>query len=79
VDVLTGHLQKSMSERIEQRLAAEGQACEVPAPVIANFLTGSFLSLVRWWLENKMTFSPEQMDEMYRKLALQGINSKGKT
>jgi AcrR family transcriptional regulator len=74
VDVLTKHLQKSMSEKIEQRLLASGQTYEVPTPVIANFLSGSFLSLVKWWLDvNKMSYSPEQMDEMFRKLALPGI------
>lgn len=75
VDVLSGHLQNSMSERIEQRIAVGDQVYEVPAPVIANFLAGSFLSLVRWWLDNKMIYSPEQMDEMYQKLALHGIKS----
>ena len=73
VDVLTKHLQKSMTEKIEQRLLASGQVYEVPVPVIANFLSGSFLSLVTWWLDNKMTHSPEQMDTMFRKLALAGI------
>jgi len=38
--------------------------------VIANFLAGSFLSLVKWWLDNKMIYSPEQMDKMFQKLAL---------
>ena len=73
VDVLTKHLQKSMTENIEQRLLADGQTYEVPIPVIANFLSGSFLSLVKWWLDNKMIYSPEQMDEMFQKLALAGI------
>ena len=72
VDVLTRHLQKSLSEKIEQRLLAGGQTYEVPVSVIANFLSGSFLSLIKWWLDNKMMYSPEQMDEMFRKLALPG-------
>ena len=72
-DVLTRHLQKSMTEKIEQRLAPEGQKYDVPIPVIANFLAGSFLSLVRWWMDGKMTYSPEEMDEMYRKLALESV------
>lgn len=70
VDLLTKHLQKSMTEKIEQRLLSNGQTYEVPIPILANFLAGSFLSLVKWWLDNKLTYSPEQMDEMYRKLAL---------
>lgn len=75
VDLLTRHLQKSMSEKIEERLMSEGQTYEVPTPVMANFLAGSFLTLVRWWLDNKMSYSPEEMDGMYRKLALAGIGT----
>ena len=67
------HLQKSISERIEQRLLAGGQTFELPLPVIANFLAGSLLSVLKWWLDNKMMYSPEQIDEMFRKLALPGI------
>jgi len=73
VDVLTRHLQKSLSEKIEQRLLANRLVYEVPVPIIANFLSGSFLSLIKWWLDSKMMYSPEQMDEMFQKLTLPGI------
>ena len=73
VDVLTKHLQKSMTEKIEQRLLQAGQVYEIPTPIIANFLAGSFLSLVKWWLDNKLAYSPEKMDEMFQKLALAWI------
>jgi AcrR family transcriptional regulator len=74
VDVLTRHLQKSLSEKIQQRLLASGQVYEVPVPIIANFLSGSFLSMIKWWLDNKMMYSPEQMDKIFQKLALPGIS-----
>ena len=74
-DVLTKRLQKALSEKIEQRLVAGGQTFDVPVSIIANFLAGSFLSMLRWWMDNKMTYTPEQMDEMFRKLALPGIDS----
>ena len=67
-------LQKTISDQIEQRLVAEGKTFELPIPILANFLAGSLLSLLKWWLDNKMVYSPEQMDEMFRKLALPGIN-----
>jgi len=73
VDVLTRHLQKSLSEKIEQRLSENAQAYEIPVSIIANFLSGSFLSMIKWWLDNKMIYSPEQMDEMFQKMALPGI------
>jgi len=74
IDVLTRHLQKSLSEKIEQRLSADGQTYELPVPIIANFLSGSFLSLVKWWLDNKLIYSAEQMNEMFLRLTLPGLH-----
>jgi hypothetical protein len=42
---------------------------------MANFIAGSFLTLLKWWLENKMVYSLEQMDEIFKKLALAGIEA----
>ena len=79
VEVLTRHLQKSMTEKIEQRLSQSGQNYKIPTPIIANFLAGSFLSLVKWWLDNKLAYSPEQMDEMFQNLALAWIRQHNRT
>jgi len=38
-------------------------------------LAGSFLSLVRWWLDHQMVYSPEEMDAMFRKLAFEGVKA----
>lgn len=76
VDILTKHLQKSMSEKIDEKLKSNKQTYEVPTPVMANFLAGSFLTLVKWWLDNKMSYSPGEMDVMYCKLAVNGIATK---
>jgi AcrR family transcriptional regulator len=73
MDLITKHLQKSLSQRVEQGLQNSGREYEVPIPILANFVTGSFLSLLKWWLENKRIYSPEQLDEMYQKMTLPGI------
>jgi AcrR family transcriptional regulator len=76
INLVTRHLQKSLSEQVERRLVESGQVHEIPVPVIASFMAGSFLALVRWWLDNKMIYPPEEMDRMFRKLALPGIMPK---
>ena len=75
IDLLTKHLQKSLSQRIEQGLAKSGREFEAPLPVLASFIAGTFLTLLKWWLENKMNYSAEQIDEMFRKLILAGIEA----
>jgi AcrR family transcriptional regulator len=74
IDLLIKHMQKSLSERIEQGLKNSEKEYDVPLHVLANFIAGSFLTLLKWWLENKRVYSPEQMDEIFRKLTLAGIH-----
>ena len=73
IDLLVKHLQKSLSQRVERGLEKSGRAFEVPLPILANFITGSFLTLLKWWLENRRIYSPEQMDEIFKKVTLPGI------
>jgi AcrR family transcriptional regulator len=75
MDILTKHLQKSLSQRVQEGLERSGREFEILPPILASFITGSFLSLLKWWLENKRTYSPRQMDEMYLKLILPGIEA----
>jgi AcrR family transcriptional regulator len=78
IELMIKHMQKSLSQRVEQGLQKSGRDMEVPIPILASFIVGSFLTLLRWWLENKMVYSPEQMDEIFRKLTLTGVNNIGK-
>ena len=65
---LSGHIQK----QIELLLPA-GQTPSVPPPVIANYLAGTLLTLLTWWLDNNMPYPPERMDEMFQELAMPGV------
>ena len=76
IDLLIKHLHRSLSDRIEQAMQKNASDFDVPLPVLANFIAGSFLTLLKWWLENKMTYSPEEMDRLFRRLAIEGIESK---
>lgn len=50
-------------------------AKEIPLPVITNFLAGSLLTMILWWLEQEKPYTPEQMDEMFNALAMPGVMS----
>jgi hypothetical protein len=75
MDLMVKYVQKSLTERIEQNLQKSGREFGVPIPTLANFVAGSFLALLKWWLENKMINTPEQMDEIFRKLTIPGIKA----
>ena len=48
---------------------------EFPLPVITNFLAGSLLTMILWWLEQEAPYSPQEMDDMFNALAMPGIRS----
>ena len=73
IDLLVKHLQKSLSYRIEQGLQNSGREFDIPLPILANFIAGSFLTLLKWWLENKMVYSPEEMDKIFQSLTMAGM------
>jgi AcrR family transcriptional regulator len=75
IDLLIKHMQKSLSQRIAHGLENSGQEYEMPIPVLSQFIAGSFLNLLKWWLENKKIYSPEQMDEMFKNLTLPGLEA----
>ncbi len=75
LDLLFSKGQAMMSQKIEQHLSGisiEGLPPSIPIPFVANFLAGSFLTLLKWWLDHKLVYSPEQMDAMYQQLVIPG-------
>ena len=75
IDLLIKHLQKSLTNRIEHGLQKNESDADVPIPILASFIAGSFLTLLKWWLENKMIYSPEEMDKIFKRLTLAGIEN----
>jgi AcrR family transcriptional regulator len=76
IDLLIKHMQKSLNKRIEHGLLESGQEFKIPVPILANFIAGSFLTLLQWWLENKMVYSPEEMDKIFKQLIMASLEKK---
>ncbi len=76
IDLLFKTGQSYLSTKIEQELArnAAGKPdTPVPLPVMANYIAGTLLTLIKWWLENNMPYPPETMDEFYKCLVMPGV------
>jgi AcrR family transcriptional regulator len=73
---LWASVQTSLSRAIEQALAtayAEKRSPPIPLTVVSEYLAGAFLTLFKWWLEADMPYPPEQMESIFRQLALPGV------
>jgi len=76
VDVIMEAARRHLSEDIENHLTAlfpSGRDIDIPKPVITNFLAGAMLSLLMWWLEEERPYSPEEIDAMFQRLAISGV------
>lgn len=70
LDIARQHMQTHIQAHLNQYPSISDQ---IPLPVITNFLAGSLLSMIAWWLEQDLPYSPEEMDDMFNALAMPGI------
>jgi AcrR family transcriptional regulator len=56
-------------------LAADGRALAVPPEIVAEYLAGALLTLVHWWLDHGVSYTPEQMEGFFRQLVLPGVRA----
>lgn len=76
-ELLSRSLLQQMSQLIEMNLRSmsdEKNELVIPLAVAAQFVANTFLMLLRWWFDEDMRHTPEQMNEMYQRLVLPGLN-----
>ena len=77
-NLLTKEGHAALSNKIEDRLVlllAGRQSPSIPLPILSCSLAGALLVILRWWLENKMPYSPERMDEIFQQLIMSGVRT----
>lgn len=69
-------LQTALCQAIEPALStlcAERRSPPIPLPVVSQYLAGTFLTLLKWWVAADMPYPPEQMEHIFQQLALPGV------
>jgi AcrR family transcriptional regulator len=70
LEIARQHMQNHIQAHLSQYPSISDR---IPLPVITNFLAGSLLSMITWWLGQNLPYSPEEMDDMFNTLAMPGI------
>lgn len=65
---------KSIEEYLQTKLPVNTQPM-LPLVILTNHITSTLISLLKWWLNNKMLYSPAQMDEYFQLLINPCIDS----
>lgn len=72
--ILEAYMRKNLETLLAGQVPA-GARPTVPIPILAASISGSFLALLKWYMENKMAYSPEQMDQYFQQLVMPGALS----
>ena len=75
-EFLTKRGHTALSEKIEAWLArsmAKRLPADIPLPVLSFSVAGSLLLLLKWWMDNKMPYPPEQMNDIFQRLVLSSV------
>ena len=78
IELLYKKGRERLRQNIEQHLVAlvpAGQTPAAPLALVADYMAGAILTMLRWWLDNGMSYSPEQMDAMFHQLVLPGVQA----
>ncbi len=67
---LMAHAQEHFEE-----VERAGKRLTIPIEVLTTHLAGSLYTLLTWWLDHDMPYSPEQMNEMFFQLVRGGIEA----
>lgn len=77
-DVLTREGHAALTEKIHLKLkqAQAGKPpSSIPLDVLAYATAASLLTLLKWWLELKMPYPPERMDEIFQQFTLVNVRN----
>jgi AcrR family transcriptional regulator len=67
------HLRHNIARHLQAHLPAEHTAA--PLQLVADYAAGALLTMMKWWLDNDMPYSPEQMDGLFQQLVAPGVRA----
>jgi AcrR family transcriptional regulator len=76
IDLLYRKGHERLRHNIERHLMAlvlPDRASPVLLSMVADAMAGTILTMLKWWLDHNMPYTPEQMDNLFQQLALPGV------
>jgi len=70
-DLFSGQVQAYWNTRIEEYLSSKlpkGKEPKVPIAILTNHISSTLIYMLKWWVNNKMSYSPIQMDQYFQEL-----------
>ena len=73
-------LHEILLEDVQTRIQSHPpENASIPPSLAVDYLAGSLMTLLKWWVKQDMSYPPERMDEIFQQLVIQGVYSVIKT
>ena len=77
MDVTMKDLRNKLCANIQAEIEQhQSEQAAFPASLLVDYLADSIITLIKWWVKQGMTYSPEQVDEMFHRMAMPVVGSK---
>lgn len=63
----TEYLSKKFREGLKAHLKSHS-SIPIPIPILSNYLATELFALLKWWLDERMPYPPERMDQIFHEL-----------
>ena len=63
-------IREGFGRAFEELKETRGAELKLPLPFLENYCAGSLLSLIYWWLDNDLPYTPAEMAQMFLKVNL---------
>jgi AcrR family transcriptional regulator len=76
LDLLLEKGQVYWRQRVEAELQSRlpaGQMPAMPLSLVADYLSGTLGTYLKWWLRHQPSYPPERMDEMFQQMVMPGV------
>lgn len=71
--VAVNELRRILSDIVREELSSTLEDPNVPRELIVQFAVSTFLAVLIWWLERKARPEPAEVDAMFRRLLIRGV------
>lgn len=71
-------LHKMLADLVREEamaLAPRGVASPVPTEAFVQFIAGGLFGLMKWWMDGKMRLSVEEVNSLFRRLAIPAVKA----
>lgn len=77
-DLFLDKIQESLNGTFEEfinELLRKGKQVAMPIPILSNYICSTLIFLLKWWLDNKMQYTPAQMEQYFYELVVPSVKA----